>query len=35
MARRYYAALLKLGAQADRPGRAELVEAASVIGRSR
>jgi hypothetical protein len=35
MARKYYAALLKLGAQADRPGRSALVEAASVIDRSR
>jgi tetratricopeptide (TPR) repeat protein len=32
-ARKYYAALLELCAQADRPGRAALVEAATVMGR--
>ena len=34
-ARKYHAALLRLGAHADRPGRAELVEAARAMGKSR
>ena len=33
-ARKYHAALLRLGAQADRPGRPELVEAARAMGKS-
>ena len=32
-ARKYYAALLELGAQADRPGRPALVQAASAMDR--